>query len=112
LNTAVPQFSDAVEENPESFELQLRFVAFDVTNGKEQFDEFTVVIESSMETKDELCMQDFANLSITDAMTGDRYYQITEDEHWQEYYVESVVAGFENFNLPECEKKLALAIDY
>ena len=67
-----------------------------------------------MQTKDDLCSADFNRLSISDAISGDRLYQISDKEegHWQEYYIESTLAGFEDFDLSECEDRLALAFDY
>jgi hypothetical protein len=111
---AVWEYSDLYEENPASFEINFRFIATDATNGKEEFDEFTLKIEGTGESKAYLCYDTLDSaLTITDKMAGTREYQITDDmltDGWQSYTDEGVLAGFET--LTDCHQQLTMTLDY
>jgi hypothetical protein len=103
LNTAVVEYSEYFEENPESFELKLRFWAYDTTNpSKEDFDTFSIVIKGTGQDKSALCYDTLDNaLTIDYVISGDRYYQVSDEssadyDGWTSFIDEATLSGLKD----------------
>jgi hypothetical protein len=59
-----------------------------------------------------LCANDFSDLNLTDAISVNRDYQVTEAglENWQHYYIEDKLVGYDN--LGECQEQMTMVVEY
>jgi hypothetical protein len=104
--------TDFNPEHIEQFTMNMRFLAQDTSTGKEDEDKFELTIKSSKQSRSDLCLTAFDDLTLVDPMQGMREYMILDDEveNWQPFYIESRLDGLEN--LGDCRHQLTMVVEY
>jgi hypothetical protein len=89
-----------------------RFKTIDDSTGTEMFDEFEVVINSSLETPTDLCQTAFTALAFEDgtAMTVPRDYEVTDENKVKSIYIPTTLTGIDTIGA--CRHQIHKTLDY
>jgi hypothetical protein len=100
---------------PEQLTIIGRFKTVDDSNPSAEpvYDEFELVINSSLETPTELCATAFSGISFAEGseMTVARTYDVTDANEEKSIYIPTTLAGTENL-APSCAAQLNWSLDY